>query len=125
MTSTGTIVPSRMCFSIISPYWDPSLFLSSLKRSPAERWTNPKVWIFTSKLIHNFTSNLSSNYYQLFFNIIFLHLPRRFWSTVSLSLPQVLQERTLRWVAPCLQSTLYQSFQGSRLISQNIWNQGV
>lgn len=37
--STGTIVPSRICFSINSPYFELGLLRSSLSRSPADKCT--------------------------------------------------------------------------------------
>lgn len=37
--STGTIVPFFMWDCISSPNWDPCLFLSCLKRSPADKCT--------------------------------------------------------------------------------------
>ena len=38
--SLGTIFPYTIFFSMISPYWDPGVFRSSRKRSPAERCVN-------------------------------------------------------------------------------------
>lgn len=36
---TGTMVPFFICVSISSPNWDPVRCLSSLRRSPADKWT--------------------------------------------------------------------------------------